>query len=960
MRRVEAFLKCWLTELLQCEWMWYRVEFQSRNSSHIHGTAKIGDDPGLLDKTAELYAKRKAGHPDSDALEEEICSLMDKYVSAMNLNSDFHFDPVKECTGFRPTPPDPHPCSLPFENSEQHYADVFNSVQRHFCYSEYCVRDGTCRFGFPMDVENKSRITFEELENGGGVKVHFIPRRNDPRANLHNKEQLLFWRGNVDFQFILDEERAIKYMAKYTTKAESRSKTVHDLFQKVINADEDQSPQKLLRSLMIKSLGERDIGMMETCHLLLNENLYHSDFKYKKIWLDSSISVRVDDDSIKGNIIDDYAKRSAESMSLSLDEFVTRKINDANTIVRWLPKPRFVRDEMFWKTAKNLLMRFKPWIQTPESMLPEISDENITIESKWVSAYEDFFQNEDPEVERFQSDIDRLRRIRAEIEEENEEEKIIAETITGDEVHIEEWVELMNTVNYESEDISIPGDLGLITNDQSVDWFQSYREFGHLLPAKIGKFFESESAEEEETSTNSSQSSTSISTSSILSPQSSQIQLTPEQINCISSHEQISIAFKEKCDGNSNIVKWLNLNKSTSTFLVINLDHSKCRMCGKNRMCSTHRISLKDLLNVEFEFENSISDFFCNSGTTLVFENVLDQQSLLEAIDLRLRSITGVNLPYGDIKLILLTPLNSCQFKAVQRICHMVYSRQGLSDDESQHIQVLLGEPGTGKSFVIQSLKKIFQGRGDILIAASTGSAAANLESGASTLHSLAMIPVDSTHRTIENPSAKCLRKLQDRFQNAELVIIDEFSMIGKNMMGKLDIRLRQATGKQSMLGGLCVLFCGDPQQLPPVGDTVLYQRSSETDSALKLRGSCIYDVMTKSPIILDEIMRQEDPRLMELLKNCASGKLSVQDWRLLQTRNPDRVPNWESEFKDAVRLYQDKESVRKFNFEKIATLGAPIARIRAEHTGKKMQRVHLRMWHSGFSQSSIFQSDLG
>jgi hypothetical protein len=40
--------------------------------------------------------------------------------------------------------------------------------------------------------------------------------------------------------------------------------------------------------------------------------------------------------------------------------------------------------------------------------------------------------------------------------------------------------------------------------------------------------------------------------------------------------------------------------------------------------------------------------------------------------------------------------------------------------------------------------------------------------------------------------------------------------MIGKNLMSALD-RLRQATGKQELMGALKVLFSGDLQQLPPV-----------------------------------------------------------------------------------------------------------------------------------------------
>jgi hypothetical protein len=67
---------------------------------------------------------------------------------------------------------------------------------------------------------------------------------------MHNREQLVYWRVNVDFQFILDEERAIKYMAKYTANPEQRSRNVKEMFKKILSASEDESPQKLIRSLM--------------------------------------------------------------------------------------------------------------------------------------------------------------------------------------------------------------------------------------------------------------------------------------------------------------------------------------------------------------------------------------------------------------------------------------------------------------------------------------------------------------------------------------------------------------------------------------------------------------------------------------------------------------------------------------------------------------------------------------
>jgi hypothetical protein len=39
--------------------------------------------------------------------------------------------------------------------------------------------------------------------------------------------------------------------------------------------------------------------------------------------------------------------------------------------------------------------------------------------------------------------------------------------------------------------------------------------------------------------------------------------------------------------------------------------------------------------------------------------------------------------------------------------------------------------------------------------------------------------------------------------------------------------------------------------------------------------------------------MRQQDPSFLKLLQNRASGTLSQEDWRLLQTRNPDRIQNF-------------------------------------------------------------------
>ena len=50
--KLSDFIKYWLYETLQAEWHWYRIEYQSRGSTHAHGRAKLKSDPGLCDLIA--------------------------------------------------------------------------------------------------------------------------------------------------------------------------------------------------------------------------------------------------------------------------------------------------------------------------------------------------------------------------------------------------------------------------------------------------------------------------------------------------------------------------------------------------------------------------------------------------------------------------------------------------------------------------------------------------------------------------------------------------------------------------------------------------------------------------------------------------------------------------------------------------------------------------------------------
>ena len=75
--------------------------------------------------------------------------------------------------------------------------------------------------------------------------------------------------------------------------------------------------------------------------------------------------------------------------------------------------------------------------------------------------------------------------------------------------------------------------------------------------------------------------------------------------------------------------------------------------------------------------------------------------------------------------------------------------------------------------------------------------------------------------------TGESLTKIQDRFDNVFVVIIDEYAMVSLDLLGKIESRLRRAKGRRDVpVGCVNVILVGDPGQLLPVGGTPLYEHS--------------------------------------------------------------------------------------------------------------------------------------
>lgn len=176
-----------------------------------------------------------------------------------------------------------HPCSRSFptrHNSLQELAEVINCCQRHTkCSQNYCLRkqketkEAVCRFNFPRNLQKKPDVNNEANQRW----QTFAPSRNDPLLNNYNPTFTMGWLANIDVSPCTDQKALLYYVAKYCTKAETKTVKLDQLMKDILPHISSKNPMcSLVVKFMNKLIGERDISAQEACHLLLQLNLTSS------------------------------------------------------------------------------------------------------------------------------------------------------------------------------------------------------------------------------------------------------------------------------------------------------------------------------------------------------------------------------------------------------------------------------------------------------------------------------------------------------------------------------------------------------------------------------------------------------------------------------------------------------------------------------------------------------------
>jgi ATP-dependent DNA helicase PIF1 len=220
----------------------------------------------------------------------------------------------------------------------------------------------------------------------------------------------------------------------------------------------------------------------------------------------------------------------------------------------------------------------------------------------------------------------------------------------------------------------------------------------------------------------------------------------------------------------------------------------------------------------------------------------------------------------------------------------------------------LTGEPGSGKTHTVNAYVQWLRERGiEPAVTASTGIAATHIQG--MTIHSWSGIGVKESLSEADLDAIASKEHVARRIMRANVLIIDEVSMLSGNVLTMVDQVCREVRRNQDLpFGGLQVVLVGDFFQLPPISRNNTAAFAFESPAWEQARFIICY---------LTEQHRQEDKKFLNVL-----GAIRARDWdqgtvSTIMTRETDGFELDE----DIPRLYTHNADVDRINEEKLTTL---------------------------------------
>lgn len=284
--------------------------------------------------------------------------------------------------------------------------------------------------------------------------------------------------------------------------------------------------------------------------------------------------------------------------------------------------------------------------------------------------------------------------------------------------------------------------------------------------------------------------------------------------------------------------------------------------------------------------------------------------------------------------------LNEEQARAFSVVANHVIDNI-LSEDESEDKQPkplflqVLGEGGTGKSRIINSIKNFFVGvhrKKWLKLCAPTGKAASLING--TTIHSLFHLPIHSNEKKLDKVASENLSK---KWQNAKYCIVDEVSMVSCGMLQRMNNSVVTAKGEAGtgiFFAGISLILFGDFFQFNPIAGHALYFKTAtvldkctpkiktpvlNNNQMLPYYGSCnFWSNFTKVVILKKQVRAANDPEYLKFLNRNRFGNCTSEDIEFLRKKvglrlNPNDFSTRFIVSLNATRMFINEKMVQRF-----------------------------------------------
>ena len=274
---------------------------------------------------------------------------------------------------------------------------------------------------------------------------------------------------------------------------------------------------------------------------------------------------------------------------------------------------------------------------------------------------------------------------------------------------------------------------------------------------------------------------------------------------------------------------------------------------------------------------------------------------------------------------------------------------------------IATGGAGTGKTWVIlvtsQWVELILRVVGNdpskpkILILAPTG-VAADLINGTTIHTGLGFHFGSRKYLPLLNEKREFYRK---KFEELEMVIIDEFSMLSSDRLYDIHRRLQEILISTDLFGGKAMLIVGDIMQLAPVKGRPIYSCpfSSQSKAMFRDESLNIWNNMEVVSLVVNQ--RQGVSQYTECLNRARVGDLTEEDKELLESRRLKNFPDFDPD--KACHVMYENLCVNNHNMRILNANKNELVHIKSE--GLYPRGYKLKLKPHGTIEDTSFRKDL-